>query len=147
MVIFASEDIGNADPGALTLATSALAAFELVGLPEGALAMTQAASYLASAPKSNRVFMAYGAARRDVGEFGPLPVPEKLRPASTSLDKARGHGHGYRYPHDFGGFVPDETYLPHALAGRRYYEPTDSGHEREIKARLEALRAKKSKGP
>lgn len=143
MVIFASEDVGNADPAALTLATSALSAFELVGLPEGVLPMTQLATYLASAPKSNRVFMAYANARRDVNEQGPLPVPAKLRNPSSRFDKARGHGRGYKYPHDFGGFVPEESYLPEALLGRRYYEPSDSGFELEIKDRLRALRTRK----
>lgn len=142
MVIFASEDVGNADPMALTLATSALSAFELVGLPEGTLPMTQAAAYLASAPKSNRVLMAYASARRDVNEHGPLPVPAKLKNASSGLDKARGHGQGYKYPHDLGGFVPEETYLPDKLVGRRYYDPSDNGFEKEIKARLSALRAR-----
>lgn len=139
MVIFASEDIGNADPTALTLATSALTAFELVGLPEGVLPMTQAAAYLASAPKSNRVFMAYANARRDVNEYGPLPVPDRLRNASSALARARGHGKGYKYPHDFGGFVPEETYLPDRLVGRRYYEPSDSGFEAELRARRAKL--------
>jgi putative ATPase len=122
MVIFASEDVGNADPAALSVAVAALSAFELVGLPEGVLPLTQAASYLARAPKSNAVLKAYGAARKDVVATGPLPVPAKLLNASTKLTQRLGHGKDYKYPHDMGGIVPGETYLPDALIGRRYYD-------------------------
>ncbi|MBI4815916.1 MAG: replication-associated recombination protein A [Deltaproteobacteria bacterium] len=142
MVIFASEDVGNADPTALSVAVGALHAFELVGLPEGVLPMTQAATYLATAPKSNAVIKAYGAARKDVRERGPLPVPKKLLPASTKLQAALGNARGYRYPHDLdGGFVPDEVYLPEPLVGRRYYEPTARGHEAVIQRELARLRS------
>lgn len=141
MVIFASEDIGNADPTALSVAVGALHAFELVGLPEGVLPMTQAVTYLASAPKSNAVIKAYGAARKDVREHGPLPVPKKLQNAVTKLQSALGNARGYRYPHDLdGGYVPGETYLPDALVPRTYYEPVDRGHEATIRERLRALR-------
>src|SRR5207302_7154655 len=99
MVIFASEDIGNAEPRALAVAVDALRAFELVGLPEGVLPMTQAAAYLASCPKSNAVIRAYGAARTAVMEHGPLPVPLKLRNAPTPLMKSMGYSGGYKYPH------------------------------------------------
>lgn len=121
MVIFASEDVGNADPRALTVAVDALQAFELVGLPEGVLPLTQAAAFLAAAPKSNAVLRAYGAARKDVLDHGPLPVPKKLQNAATGLLRREGHGRGYKYPHDFGGLVPGETYLPERLIGRRYW--------------------------
>jgi putative ATPase len=141
MVIFASEDIGNADPTALSVAVNALHAFELVGMPEGVLPLTQAVTYLASAPKSNTALKAYSAARKDVIEKGPLSPPKKLLSAATRLQKSLGHGKGYRYPHDLGGVAPGEIYLPDELAGRRYYEPTDHGKEAEIKARLEAIRA------
>jgi putative ATPase len=117
MVIFASEDVGNADPQALSVATAALQAYELVGLPEGVLPMTQAAIYLARAPKDNAVLRAYGAARRVVKERGSLPVPARLLNATSGLTRTLGHGQGYRYPHDFGGVVPGETYLPDALVG------------------------------
>ncbi|HWM85320.1 MAG TPA: replication-associated recombination protein A [Kofleriaceae bacterium] len=136
MVIFASEDIGNADPQALVVATAALAAFELVGLPEGVLPMTQAAVYLACAPKSNTALTTYAAARRAVRERGALPVPAKLRNAVTGLDRKMGHGADYKYPHEFEGHYVPETYLPDALAGARFYEPSDSGQEREIAPRL-----------
>jgi putative ATPase len=140
MVIFASEDVGNADPTALAVAVDALHAFELVGLPEGVLPLTQAATYLASAPKSNSALRTYSAARKDVIERGPLPVPKKLLNAATKLQRSLGYGKEYRYPHDLGGVAPGETYLPDELTGRRYYEPTDHGREAEIRARLEGIR-------
>lgn len=140
MVIFASEDIGNADPQALTVATSALAAYQFVGLPEGVLPMTQAAVYLACAPKSNTALTTYAAARRAVKQHGALPVPRKLRNQVTGLDRRMGHGQGYKYPHDFEGHYVPERYLPRELAGQRFYEPSGSGHEAEIRARLAAWR-------
>ena len=118
MVIFASEDVGNADPQALQLAVAALQAVELVGLPEGVLPMTQAAVYLALAPKSNTAITAYAAARKLVQERGPLPVPLKLRNAPTRLMESMGYGGGYRYPHDFEGHYVAEKYLPDAMRGR-----------------------------
>lgn len=140
MVIFASEDIGNADPTALAVAVGALHAFELVGMPEGVLPLTQAVTYLAAAPKSNSALLAYSAARKDVRALGPLPVPKKLLNATTALDRSLGHGHAYRYPHDLGGVTPGETYLPEPLVGRRYYTPTENGVESAIAARLRGLR-------
>jgi putative ATPase len=136
MVIFAAEDIGNADPQALVVATAALSAFELVGLPEGVLPLTQAAVYLACAPKSNTALTTYAAARRAVRERGALPVPAKLRNAVTGLDRQMGRGADYKYPHEFEGHYVPETYLPDALVGTRFYQPSDSGNEREIAARL-----------
>ena len=140
MVIFASEDVGNAEPRALQVAVDALRAFELVGLPEGVLPMTQAAAFLASCPKSNSVLTAYAKARSAVLERGPLPVPLKLRNAPTPLMKAMGYSGGYRYPHNFDGHYVPEEYLPDELQGSRFYEPSDSGEEARIKERLEALR-------
>lgn len=137
LVIFASEDIGNADPQALSVATSALAAFELVGLPEGVLPLTQAAIYLACAPKSNSVLTTYAAARRAVSDGGALPVPDKLRNAPTALAKKLGHGRGYKYPHNFEGHYVAETYLPDKLAGARFYRPSSSGDEVEMGRRLQ----------
>jgi putative ATPase len=141
MVIFASEDVGNADPLALGVAVDALHAFELVGLPEGVLPMTQCATYLASAPKSNTALSTYSAARKAVLEHGPLPVPSKLLNAVTGLQKKMGHGKEYKYPHDLGGIAPGETYLPDALAKARFYRPLGAGKEAEIKARLDAWRS------
>jgi putative ATPase len=142
MVIFASEDIGNADPQALQVAVAALQAFQLVGLPEGVLPMTQAAVYLAAAPKSNTALTTYAAARKAVTERGALPVPMHLRNASTQLQKAEGYGEGYKYPHDFeGNYVPGD-YLPDELVGQTFYTPTRSGAEATIADRLAALRRK-----
>jgi putative ATPase len=147
MVIFASEDVGNADPQALVVAVSALQAVELVGLPEGVLPMTQAVTYLALAPKSNGAITAYSAARKLVREKGALPVPARYRPGSTALDRSMGHGQGYKYPHDFEGNYVPEDYLPDALVGERIYEPSDSGFERELRSRREQLDAIRANAP
>ena len=143
LVIFASEDVGNADPQALVVATSALAAFELVGLPEGALVLTQTTVYLACAPKSNTALTTYAAARKLVRERGALPVPLELRNAATALAKSMGHGQGYKYPHEFEGAYVPADYLPAELVGSQIYQPTDSGYEAELKARLQALAARR----
>jgi len=143
MVIFASEDVGNAEPRALQVAVDALRAFELVGLPEGVLPMTQAATFLATCPKSNTVLTTYSKARSAVLEKGPLQVPLKLRNAPTPLMKSMGYAGGYRYPHNFEGHYVPEEYLPDELRGSRFYEPSDSGEEARIKERLEALRKKR----
>jgi putative ATPase len=138
MVIFASEDVGNADPRALQVAVSALQA---VGLPEGVLPMTQAAVYLALAPKSNAALTAYTEARRLVREKGPLPVPLKLRNAPTRLLESMGYGGGYRYPHNFEGHYLAERYLPDTLRDHRIVELSTSGEESELSERLARLRA------
>ncbi|HLL23675.1 MAG TPA: replication-associated recombination protein A [Kofleriaceae bacterium] len=143
MVIFAAEDVGNADPQALLVATAALQAVELVGLPEGVLPMTQAVTYLALAPKSNRALTAYAAARKLVRDKGALPVPARYRPGSTSLDRSMGHGQGYKYPHDFTGHYVPEDYLPDELVGERIYEPSNSGFEAELTRRRTEIDAKK----
>jgi putative ATPase len=140
MVIFASEDIGNADPQALGVAVDALSAFELIGLPEGTLPLTQAVTYLAMAPKSNAVLTSYAAAREAAVESGPLPVPLHLRNAPTRLMKSFGYGAGYQYPHNFEGSYLPEDYLPERLRGRRFYGPSESGFERTLKERLAELR-------
>ena len=140
LVRFASEDIGNADPGALRIAVDALEAVRLIGMPEGALAIAQAVTYLAVAPKSNALEKAYNAVAADVEEFGPLPVPLWLRNAPTRLMRELGYGGGYRYPHDEPDAVVDQEYLPEPLAGRRYYHPVERGFEREIIKRLEYWR-------
>ncbi|HTJ43043.1 MAG TPA: replication-associated recombination protein A [Kofleriaceae bacterium] len=146
MVIFAAEDIGVADPQALVVATAALNAFELVGMPEGVLPLTQCCLYLATAPKSNTALTSYAAARKLVKERGPLPVPAKLRNAPTALAKAMGHGADYKYPHEFEGNYVPEDYLPDELVGAKVYQPSRSGREAEIADRLEAL-AKRRKSP
>ncbi|MBS2030072.1 MAG: replication-associated recombination protein A [Deltaproteobacteria bacterium] len=145
MVIFASEDVGNADPRALAVAIDALQAFELVGLPEGVLPLTQAVTYLAMAPKSNSALTAYGAARKLVREKGPLQVPLKLRNAPTKLMENLGYGGAYKYPHEFSGHYVAEEYLPDELRGARIYTPSDSGDEAKVKARLEEILAARKK--
>jgi len=121
LVIFASEDVGNADPQALVVTTAAAASLDRVGMPEGVLPLTQAALYLSLAPKSNTALAAYGAARKDVRRLGTLPVPMAIRNAVTKLMKSMGYGAGYRYPHDSDEGVDTEhgTYLPDALAAMR----------------------------
>lgn len=126
MVIFASEDIGNADPLALRVALDARDSFRFVGMPEGVLPMTQAVIYLACAPKSNSALTTYAAARRDVLHEGNLPLPKHLLNAPTKLQKNLGHGRGYKYPHNFSGHYVAEDYLPGKLQGRRYYEPSET---------------------
>jgi len=140
MVIFASEDVGNADPRALGVAVDALQAVELVGIPEGVLPMSQAAIYLALAPKSNTALTSYAAARRLVAEKGPLPVPLKLRNAPTKLMESLGYGGGYRYPHNFEGHYVAEQYLPDAIRDEIVVKLSGSGLEKELAERLAALR-------
>ncbi len=139
MLIFASEDVGNADPRALSLAVAAATAFDRVGLPEGRLILTQAASYLASAPKSNASLSALSLASAAVEEHGTLPVPLHLRNAPTELLRREGYGEGYRYPHDHPGHFVVAQYLPDRLRDARFYRPSDQGDEREIRERLARL--------
>jgi putative ATPase len=141
MLIFASEDIGNADPRALEVTVSADAAFRRLGMPEGIFPIAQCCTYLASAPKSNASYKAWKMAQTDVRDHGALPVPLKLRNAPTEAMKSWGYGEGYRYPHDESGFSPEETYLPDELVDRKYYRPTDHGFEARIRERLGELRA------
>jgi putative ATPase len=136
MVRFASEDIGNADPQALTVALSAMEAFRFIGSPEGDLALAQAAVYLATAPKSNRIYRAYGRAVEETRRSGALPVPLHIRNAPTRLMKDLGYGRNYKYAHDFQEAVVSQDYLPAPLRDRRFYEPSDRGYERKIRQRL-----------
>lgn len=140
LLIFASEDVGNADPQALQVAVAADEAFRRLGMPEGLHPLAQACTYLASTVKSNASYAAWQAAKADVEERGPLEVPTHLRNAPTALAKSMGHGAQYRYPHDEGGHAAGQTYLPEALLGRRYYEPRNAGFEIKLKARLARLR-------
>ena len=146
MIRFASEDVGNAAPGALAITLSAAEAYRTLGSPEGELALAQAAVYLATAPKSNRVYIAFQRAMEDAKSRGSHPVPMHLRNAPTRLMRDLGYGKKYQYPHDFAdGFVPEE-YFPETLGRRTYYEPSEAGHEKVIAERLrswwEALRKK-----
>ncbi|MCX5833898.1 MAG: replication-associated recombination protein A [Deltaproteobacteria bacterium] len=140
MVRFASEDVGNADPQALLVVMAAMQAYEFIGLPEGELALAQAAIYLATAPKSNAVYRAYGRARDAIHRTGSLPVPLHIRNAPTKLMKELNYGKGYRYAHDFEeAYVPQE-YLPEPLRGDIYYRPTGRGYEKVLQERLEKWR-------
>jgi len=138
LVRFASEDVGNADPQALPLAVAAFQAYHQLGTPEGELALAQCAVYLATAPKSNAVYKGLGRAMAEVEESGSLPPPLVIRNAPTRLMKELGYGAGYRYAHDEAGGIADQQHLPDELKGRRFYEPTDSGHEAEIARRMRA---------
>ncbi len=140
MIVFASEDVGNSDPHALQLVMAADAAFQRVGMPEGAYPLAQACTYLASTTKSNAQVDAISGPKKDIKAHGPLPVPLKLRNAPTKLMKEWGYGASYRYPPSEGGFAEGETYLPDALMGSRYYQPRDSGVEARIAKRLKKLR-------
>lgn len=142
MVIFAAEDVGNADPRALQVALAAKDAVHFVGLPEGRIPLAQAATYLASAPKSNASYKAMLAVSQEIKESGALPVPLHLRNAPTALMQELGYGKGYQYAHDFEDRIVDQEHLPEALCGRRYYTPTDSGYETDIK---EFLRLRENK--
>jgi putative ATPase len=136
MVRFASEDIGNADPQALQIALAAMQAFHFIGLPEGKLALAQAAIYLATAPKSNAVYTAYAAAEADARREGALPVPLHIRNAPTGLMKDLGYGKGYQYAHNHPQAHVRQDYFPDKLKGRMYYRPTDRGFEKIIARRL-----------
>ncbi|MGE0321476.1 MAG: replication-associated recombination protein A [Polyangiaceae bacterium] len=147
LIIFASEDVGNADPRALMLVVNADQAFRRMGMPEGLYPIAHACLYLASCPKSNSVGRAFAAAREAIKRHGALPVPMSLRNASTKLMKQEGYGAGYQYPHDHAGNWVDANYLPETLEGARFYEPGDQGLEKAIGERLERLRSAKGKGP
>ena len=148
LVRMATEDIGNADPKALALALEAWQVQERLGTPEGTLALAQAVSYLALAPKSAAVYQAFNTALADVRETGSLPVPLHLRNAPTALMKAEGHGADYRYAHDFdNAFVPGERYLPGRLADRRYYAPSGRGLEQRLGKKLAYLDAQNAASP
>lgn len=141
LVIFASEDIGNADPRALQLAVSTLQAFELVGLPEGRIPIAQCIAYLATAPKSNRSYVALHRALGAVKNHPGAAVPKHLRNAPTGLMKGMGYGDGYVYPHDEPyGYAPGVEYLPKGITGRPFYEPSDRGNEKTIGERIEWLK-------
>jgi len=141
VVRMASEDIGNADPRGLELALNAAHAYERLGSPEGELSLAQAIVYLACAPKSNAVYVAYKAAMAEARNSGSLEVPIHLRNAPTKLMKDLGHGAEYRYAHDeTNAFAAGENYFPDILKGRRYYFPVERGLELKIKSKLEFLR-------
>jgi putative ATPase len=140
LVRMASEDIGLAEPHAVEVTIAAMQAFELLGPPEGHLALAQATVYLSLAPKSNAVYKAYGKVQDDLQTTMAEPVPMQIRNAATGLMKNIGYGQGYQYAHDYQDRVTDMSCLPESLAGRIYYQPTDQGFEARIRMRLEEIR-------
>jgi putative ATPase len=146
LVRAASEDIGNADPQALSLAIAAKEAVAFIGMPEAGVALAQCAVYLATAPKSNSSYLAYGAACKDARQHGTQPVPLHLRNAPTRLMKQLGYGEGYTYDHDTEEGVSGQQCLPDELQGQRYYEPGRYGFEKEIRRRMEYWQKLRERG-
>ena len=144
MVRFASEDIGNADPNALNVALNAVQAFKFLGHPEGDLALLQAAVYLATAPKSNSLYMAIKSVKDAINETGAQPVPYHIRNAPTGLMKNLGYGRNYKYAHNYKDAIVSQEYLPDKLKGIKFYKPTDRGYEKTIKRLLEAWQKRKN---
>ena len=144
MVRFASEDIGNADPQALSVAMHAMEAFKFLGHPEGELALAQAAVYLATAPKSNSIYAAYGQVQQVVKHAGSLPVPLHIRNAPTRLMKDLGYGKDYKYAHNYQDAFVAQDYLPEKLKGQVFYSPTGRGYEKIVKERLDKWRRLKT---
>ena len=145
LVRAASEDIGNADPGALTLAISVKDAVHFMGMPEGGVALAQLVAYLAASPKSNAAYIGYGEAVHEVRQGDNPPVPLQIRNAPTGLMKDLGYGKGYQYAHDFEEQTAAMECLPDSLQGRRFYEPKEVGAEAEIKKRLDRMRAARAR--
>ena len=145
MVRFASEDVGNADPRALTVAISAMQAFQFIGLPEGELALAQTAVYLATASKSNALYTGYGRIKETISRTGTLPVPLHIRNAPTRLMKELGYGKGYLYAHNFEDAYVPQDFLPEKLKGETYYHPTERGYEKIIRERMEQWRKLRGK--
>ena len=146
LVRFASEDIGNADPQALTLTLAAKEAYDFLGSPEGELALAQATLYLALAPKSNAAYVAFNEAKADVQDRPAEPVPLHIRNAPTGLMRDLGYGSGYQYAHDAPDAHVNQEHLPEALRDRRYYRPVDRGLETELAGRLAEWHARRIRG-
>jgi len=136
LIRFASEDVGMADPQALTVAVAAQQAVHFVGMPEANLALAEAVVYLATAPKSNSLYAAYERVQRDIRDTGSLPVPRHLRNPVTSLMRDVGYGKGYKYAHDFEGHFVEQQNMPEALEQRKYYHPSDQGYEKQVEERM-----------
>ena len=145
LIRFASEDIGMADPQALNQAVAAQQAAHFVGMPEANLALAQAVVYLATAPKSNALYAAYGQVQEDVARTRADPVPLHLRNAPTPLMRKIGYGKGYRYAHDYDEAQVDQQHLPDAIKDRTYYHPSDRGYEKTVKERLAGFAAARRK--
>ena len=151
LIRFASEDVGIADPQAVSIAINCREAYHIMGSPEGELALVQTAIYLATAPKSNAIYKAYNEVKRDIEKTGSLPVPLHIRNAPTRLMRDLNYGKGYRYAHDDTDGLVDQEHLPDVLSGRKYYHPTNRGYESLVKDRLtkwrQILQARKEKNP
>jgi len=145
LVRAATEDIGMADPQALVVAMAAQQAVHFIGMPEGNLALSEAAVYLATAPKSNSLYIAYGSVQEEVKKGRNEPVPLHLRNAVTKLMKDLGYGKGYKYAHQFEGHVVEQEHLPASLKDKKFYYPGDIGYEKDVVARLRAWRLLKMK--
>jgi len=139
LVILASEDIGNANPTALVIATSAFQAVNMIGYPEGRIILSQAVTYLASSAKSNAAYMAINHAQNLVQKTGDLPVPLPIRNAPTKLMKEEGYGKGYKYSHDFPGNFINQEFLPHEIKGTTLYDPGKNAREEEMRKRLKGM--------
>lgn len=145
MLIFASEDIGNASPNALVLAEAAFSAVDKIGMPEGRIILSQCATYLASSPKSNASYQAIDNALADVRKEKLFNVPLHLRNAPTKFMKSIGYSKGYKYPHNFDNHFVEENYLPDELSGKQYYLPSEMGKEKSLKEFLKFLWKNKKK--
>ncbi len=145
MVVLASEDIGNADPYAITMAVSTFSACEYIGMPEARIILSQCATYLACSPKSNASYMAISAAEGDVNTLPAYDVPLHLRNAPTKLMKELGYHKGYKYAHDFEGHYAEQLYLPEELRDKIYYNPSEMGREEKFKKYLDGTKRKKNK--
>ena len=145
LVRFASEDVGMADPQALVIAMAAQQAVHFIGIPEGNLALAEAAVYLATAPKSNSLYEAYSRAQKEVQEGASESVPLHLRNPVTPLMKDMDYGKGYKYAHDFPGHFVEQQNLPNSLQDKRYYTPSDQGYEKQVVSRLKGWWQKKRK--
>jgi len=145
LVRFASEDVGMADPQALVIAMAAQQAVHFIGMPEGNLALAEAAVYLATAPKSNSLYQAYSRVQEEIKQGPAESVPLQLRNPVTPLMEEVGYGKGYKYAHDYPGHFVEQQNLPDSLQGKRYYIPSDQGYEKQIIAQLKAWRQGKKK--
>ncbi|MFC1992592.1 replication-associated recombination protein A [Chloroflexota bacterium] len=145
LVRFASEDVGMADPHALVVAMAAQQAVHFVGMPEGNLALAEAAVYLATAPKSNSLYEAYSKIQEEIQLGSDESVPLHLRNPVTPLMKEKGYGKGYKYAHDYPGHIVEQQHLPDSTKGKQYYTPSDQGYEKEVRTRLRAWQQQKEK--
>ncbi len=140
LVVLASEDIGNADPRGISVATAGLQAVELIGMPEAAISLAQVTTYLASAPKSNASYQALKSAQQIVRETGPLPIPMALRSSKTAFSKKLGFGEGYKYSHEGGRGYVAQQFLPDEIKSLNFYAPKELGFEKTIRQYLQWLR-------